>query len=236
MKKYLALLLILLALPLNAFAGQNTLDTDVFGGTAATNLHTYNANWDLATFGTSCNDNKISTPNGGVVGAGGTSCDGRDGQTWTNDQFAQGTVAALPTASTLVCVRLGGSAGNINSGYCVGPIPNIGTNAYRLVKANALNTTVKLSATVALANDVVNIQVVGTTITVKVNGATIADLTTTDASFATGKPGIIQQDTTGKLTTWSAGSVTGAGSTASSVDVKDIAADVSLLKSNIVIP
>lgn len=209
MKKLLATIL-LFALPVLAFAGQNQLDTDVFGGVAATNLHTYNANWVTSTFATTCNDNKISTPNGGVVGAGGTSCDSRIGFTPTNDQYDQSTIGTLATSAMFIAVRLTNTGTTLNGGYCAGTDPNVsGNNKYTLVKCTALNTPLKTSATVALAGDVVNLQVVGSTITVTVNGVVLSDMTTVDASFTTGLPGYVMTDTTGKFTTWSAGSVTG---------------------------
>src|SRR5215471_4495821 len=89
--------------------GQTLLDSDDFSGTAGTNLHSYNANWVLA--GSAwCTDLKISTPTNGGVGTGsggpGLSCTYRTGKTWTNDQYAQLTVVALPTGGSGVCVRV----------------------------------------------------------------------------------------------------------------------------------
>jgi hypothetical protein len=194
--------------------GQNVLDTDVFGGTAGTALPTYDANWVNAPLSNLWNNLVISTPNGGVV-AGVSFCAAyRTGQTWTNDQFAQATIVALPsTLEMLVGVRmLGDGSNNPSSGYFVGPNDNISGNAYRVFSvAGGLNTPLATSSTVAAVNDVVNLQVVGTTITVRVNGVLISDLTCTDSNHTTGNPGLFINDPLSKWTTWSAGSVTSSG-------------------------
>ncbi len=187
---------------------QTQLDTDNFSGTAGTDLPTYNANWVNSTLINQWFPPYISTPNGGAVGNGGfSSAAYRTGQTWTNDQYAQATLAVLPiSGNAKICVRMLGDVGTSNptSGYCVGPEPNFSGQNYRLY--DVMVGQLAVSATSAVANDVVNIEMVGTTITVRVNGSIISDLTTTDASHATGNPGIFLGDASAKWTTWSAGS------------------------------
>lgn len=239
MKKLLSIISIVFLityLPSIAYAGQNVLDTDTFNGTAGTGLHTYNANWVNAAVSASCGDPVISTPNGAAKSAGGDSCDRRDGQTWTNDQYVQVTFKVLATSlSAMACVRFNGSASSISSGYCIGTdIGNGGTQKLALFKATTPNTELKLSATTVAANDVINLQIVGTTITVTKNGATVSDLTTTDASFASGNPGIFIRDTTGQLSAWTAGSVT--GSTVAKASAISTSGNIILTKGNLVMP
>lgn len=188
--------------------GQNTLDTDTFGGTAATALHSYDANWINSTLNNLWNDCVISTPNGSATGGGIQNGSYRIGQTWTNDQFAQMTIAALSLTHMALYVRLTGDGGNNPAtGYKVGPNPNsAGNNSYRLYKVDG--TLLAASATIAAVSDVVNLEIVGTTITVRVNGSILSDLTTTDATHASGNPGLYIDDVVGKFSTWSAGSVT----------------------------
>jgi hypothetical protein len=195
--------------------GQNTLDTDPFNGTAGTALVTYSSgNWVNADYTGSYFDHILSTPTGKAQAGGGglQSVDHRIGQTWTNDQFAQATFDILATSAQFLAVRLGGDGTNISTGYAVGINPNnAGNNNYRIISANAgLNADLVLSATVAAAGDVVNIQIVGTAVTVKVNGTHITDLDFTDSLYATGNPGLITgSDATSRFSNWSAGSVTG---------------------------
>lgn len=198
-------------------ATQNQLDTDTFGGTAGTALHTYNANWVNSVFNSNWFDPKLSTPNGGVVFSSTPSGSERTGQTWTNDQYAQATLAIIGAdKATAIGVRLGDNgSGAVNSGYFVGPNFEIAGNAYRVYSVAAgFNAPLATSSTLAIIGDVVNIQIVGSLITVRVNGSIISDLTTTDSNHTTGNPGLFISDATGKWTTWSAGSVTAGGGTA----------------------
>lgn len=193
--------------------GQNILDTYDFSATAGNGLSTV-ANWVNNTLSNQWNDLKISTPNGGCMQSSGQCGDYRTGQTWTNDQFAEWVLATLPlVASARLYVRLSGDGGNNpNSGYAVGPDPNISGQAYRLFDVST--GQLAASATTATAGDTVNIEVVGSIITVRVNGSILSDLTYDDSAgsnYTTGNPGGYINDAIAKATTWKAGSVTGAG-------------------------
>jgi hypothetical protein len=194
--------------------GQNTLDTDPFNGSAGTALVTYSSGlWVNSAYSGNYFDHVLSTPTGKAQAGGGglQSADHRVGQTWTDDQFAQATFDTLATSAQFLAVRLGGDGANISSGYAVGINPNnAGNNNYRIVSANAgINTDLAVSATVAVAGDVVNIQVVGAAISVRVNGVPITDLNFTDGIFTTGNPGLVSgSDATSRWASWTAGSVT----------------------------
>ncbi len=207
MKRLLLLIAFVLLSSAVLLGTQTTLDTDTFGGVAGTTLHNYNANWLIAPIAGNYNDFIISTPNGGAK-AQGQSGSIRTGQTWTNDQFAQATFSVLPTGIGGVCVRCAGDNTNFTSGYVVGIIPGLSGNNKWVVANATTGTAITTSATDAVAGDVVNVQVVGTAITVSINGTHLADLDTTSVLFATGEPGFYAAagEPVFKATSWSAGS------------------------------
>lgn len=209
-RSFLAIVLILFCVD-SLLGTQNKLfGPDLFNGTAATALHTYDANWISSVFSNSWFDPLISTPNGGVIGGGANSGSYRTNEAVTADQYNQGTFTTLPTAGAMaICLRMTAAAGDPAGGYCVGTDDNLtGTQVYQIWKVTNKNAPLTTSATVAVNGDVVNWQIVNTTMTVKVNGSTISDLTTVDATYATGNPGIFFNTTTGKLAAYEAGSVT----------------------------
>lgn len=197
-----------------AGGGQTTLATDNLTGVAGTLLHTYNANWDNATYNAQCGDDQIATGGTGAAanGAGGF-CDQRTGATWTNDQFVQATLRNMaPTLHTFVCLRMTATTALVN-GYCFGTDPSDSDNRYRIVSWNAGTiSTLHASTTVsATSGDVINFQIKGTAFTVKINGSTVAEFSITDTTWTTGNPGIMLgalASGTSYLDTWSAGSVT----------------------------
>ena len=90
LRSFLSVFLLLLCWSVSASAVQNLLDTDSFGGTAATQLPTYDAKWSKA--GTAeVNNCVIATPTGNVAGNG-VCGDYSTGATWTNNQWAEVTV------------------------------------------------------------------------------------------------------------------------------------------------
>jgi hypothetical protein len=190
--------------------GQTILDTDTFSGTAATNLHTYNANWENSPYSSACNDGKISTPNGGVAGF--ASCDDRTGFTWTNNQFAQATLGTISGSNTtMVCVRAAGSSGHL-TGYCGGAETHISSTTYYIQRSDQPGgfTTLQTYSQTPALGDIVNLQIKGSVLTLKVNGVALSP-TATDTTYTTGNPGIDVDSGSGstvnQLNTWSAGSV-----------------------------
>jgi hypothetical protein len=197
---------------------QTQLDTDNFSGTAATVLHTYNGKWKTIAFKNDC---QISTPNGGVGGDG--SADYNDGQTWTNDQWAE--LVAVNSGSDKAGVMIRMQTGNNAAGYFAGSDQLYGDTKYRLVRfaSNTEDALLQTSASKSFTNgDVINLEAVGSTITVRING--VVELQQTDTTYSTGYPGILltnSGDATLKLlTTWRAGSVTADGAQPTLVPVK----------------
>ena len=192
------------------YAGQTILNTDAFTGTATTVLPTYSANWVTVTDGVDC---IISTPNGGVAAPSTSTCKNYNtAATWTNDQFAEVTVTALGAGSSgrnLVCVRLTVSAAL--SGYCAGMILSEGDGNYRIWRFNDDGTRTAIAGPGAAmaASDVVNLEIVGSNLTLRVNGSTA--LTASDATFTTNNPGLRLSHNvaiTNLVSSWKAGSVT----------------------------
>jgi hypothetical protein len=190
---------------------QNVLDTDTFNGTNGNTIETYSAHWIN---GGSAQFNDITIR--GSPGIGGTSAAAMNtSQTWTNDQWAEIKVDATNVASNFVavCVRGVIDGTNHTTMYC-GGINNVnfGTD-YRIWSSSSGSNTPLGSASGqnAAVNDVINFQVVGTTLTLAVNGITL--LTTTDSAFTTGNVMVWLSDATSTIRlagSWRAGSVTAA--------------------------
>lgn len=191
--------------------GEVQLDSDTFGGTAATALPSYNANWVLTNMNGTFNNLNISTPNGGVASSSGPGGNYRTGFTWTNNQWAGITVGAVP-AQTFeeVCVRITAGSGNQPDMYCAGnDAAAQGNGKYEIsIWTNGARTQLVVTASQTMtAGDVVNFNAVGTTLTLKVNGTQI--LQTTDSTWTTGNPGLIingSTTTANYANTWLAGS------------------------------
>lgn len=189
---------------------QTQLDTDSFNGTNGNTLTTYNANWAL--WGTAqFNNCRIEGSPG--VGDNNACADTRNGQTWTNDQWAELQVdpTSLPGNTFYVCVRTTSPSNNAD-GYCAGMNSGNFNGNYRIVRfTNGTDTSLVASTQAVATGDVVNFQVQGTTLTLRVNGTVL--LTTTDITYSTGSPGL--HFFTGNANrlggSWRAGSLTRGG-------------------------
>ena len=143
----------------------------------------------------------VQGPSGGVNTFGITSdtCATHDtnleGDVWTANsftvnQFSQATILLTPSSSNQASVVVRGGTSD-DSGY-YGGFDGINFNTYyriwyRPIGSGAPISLASTSQTV-VANDVVQLQAVGTTITLIVNGATIA--TATDSHISSGSPGL----------------------------------------------
>lgn len=120
------------------------------------------------------------------------------GVTWTADHYAQVKLITLASTKDMGCVVRGGGTSDANvTGYyfvvndndaAVTLGSSIQCGIYKLAGTSSA-TLVGANFTLTLnANDVIYLQAVGTQLVAKVNGAT--QQTTTDATYATGAPGI----------------------------------------------
>lgn len=194
-----------------SWAGQNTLDTDSFGGTNGNTLDTYSANW--TTDGAHLNACTIrGTPGAGGDISGGICVNARTGQTWTDDQWAELTVDGTNIGDTAweVCVRI---QSDFRDRYCAGQSNGyVGNNTYRIDKWNSATgrTNLATGTHTLTAGDIVNFQIVGGNLTLLVNS--VSEATATDTDYTTGNPGMFLYNAgtpTQRLGgTWKAGSVT----------------------------
>lgn len=135
-------------------------------------------------------------------------------QTWTNDQYAEGTLAAA-------------TDGTSSSG-CVGPAVRISTSAdtfymftnyagnlvlLKVVAGSA--TAITFGAHAYSQNNVYRMEVIGNTFKLYINGVLLSTFTDSSSPITTGKAGLASRgvgtSTTRTLKNWSAGSMVSAG-------------------------
>lgn len=176
--------------------------TDTFTGTDTTALPTYSANWGPL-WSSAVNDCRIYS-NG--VNSNTFPCANQySGRTWANDQYSQFLITTVATSIQAAIVR-GDTGGSTRSGYAGGiDINALGHSRYTIWKwvANTRTTLTTHGSQSAATSDVVRLSVVGTTLTLTVNGSDI--LTTTDSSIASGAAGLMLEGssaTTNYSDTW----------------------------------
>ena len=124
------------------------------------------------------------------------------GQTWNADQFAQATISVTGAANLALGPAVRGSAsGNYYQFWC-----NTGSGA-SLDKFVAGARTVLTTAGAACAvNDVMRLEVVGSTLRAYYNGALL--ITWTDSALTSGSPGVaFYNNSTAALVNWSGGNL-----------------------------
>lgn len=198
----------------SVWAGQNVLDTDSFNGTNGNVLSTYNANWVKQNPAV---DEVIiaGTPGIGVNPASSPNADYRTGKTWTNDQWAEFTLDSTNTLGQIVQVQVRAQTNNTVSGYVGGP-NFFGASHHFIQRYDSGSATTLLdTGVVAQKGDVVNLQIVGSVLTISVNGSSIGtyDTASDGTKYSTGNPGLFLQDggtpSTRFAGSWRAGSVSG---------------------------
>jgi len=192
---------------------QTLLDTDSFGGTNGDTLTTYSANWPVFI---SWNQLAIRGTPGFGTGVAGSQGNRRTGQTWTDDHWAEITLDAVSLADTLFWVGVR-AIDESPSGRGYGGGWDFGPTVYQIVRFNPDGSkTVLLNdpgSNTRAQSDIINVQVVGTTITLKVTrgGSQLLSISTVETTYPTGgTPLLFANDiTTNRLGgTWRAGSVT----------------------------
>ena len=156
--------------------------TDSFTAGDGTQLTGYSANWSLGNALASdfvIDTNAVRTPFNRGLALHAYRNDG----TFANDQYAEAKIKQVGSAGQYmgVCVRAG-------DGDCYAFAVD-GTYYYfwRLVGYGGYTTLSEGALSVA-ANAVIRLEAAGTTLTAKLNGATVT--TVTDSTFAGGRPGI----------------------------------------------
>jgi hypothetical protein len=219
---------------------QILLDTDSFGGTNGTALPSYNANWNTVGTLDSADVLIAGTPGIGSV-ADNASANYRTGATWTNDQWGELTV----DSTNLVDVDFGrwaillhATGGTATNCYACGIFPSLvdATLKYRIGRYDGMGGFNLLvdepGGTLMQTGDVVNAQVVGTVITLKVTRSGVDAFTpfTYDYSgdttkYTTGNPGVhLESHTAVRLAgSWRAGSVGSSATVAQTMPAMDMA-------------
>lgn len=122
--------------------------------------------------------------------------------TFANDQFAQATCVSSTGLCGLVLRQNASSNGYLC--WAAG-----GTDTSYIFRVDAGAYTVIASAAAgapAVAGRIARFEVTGSTLTLKINGTTV--LTATDATYASGQPGILPYESTTVMDDWSAGPAT----------------------------
>lgn len=184
--------------------------TDSFTGSAGTALGTYSANWTVKV-----NAGDVVIAVGGVGASLTTNTSAvafYNATSAANDQFAQGTLnfQGYPTSNEAVgvCVRVNSSG----SGYCA--TFYIANNQAYIVNmvAGVFTGVVIADGTSWTPGDVMRLEVVGTTLTLKRNGTTTASQA--DSTYTAGQYGIGfwgGPESNVNLSNWSAGDIGGGG-------------------------
>lgn len=149
-----------------------------------------------------------------------------NGVTFSPDQFSQITIASIPTGGQLyfqyVNCRMNTTAGT----YQVATSSETGPNILQLYQIsnigtfNQIGTDITTGSNIAAGN-IVRLEVVGTTLTVKIDqGSGFVTLrTTTDSTYTTGQPGIggwalDAPSNVAFISSWSAGDIVSTSFTA----------------------
>jgi hypothetical protein len=117
------------------------------------------------------------------VGPGGVSADGN----WANDQYSECTVGLFTGP---VSIGPGARMGTGGTGYIasMNSGASSGGTVYKLTGSGGYTSIGTILGTTTATGDVWRIQIVGTTITVLQNG--VSRFSTTDATYASGNPGL----------------------------------------------
>jgi hypothetical protein len=181
--------------------------TDTFTGVNGTALQTYSANWTIQCGAFAINTNAFYANASGAEGAAYWNAD-----VFANNQYAQcahAAEASTPHTGPAVRISTAASAGTTNDTY-YGFYAN---SIDRQIFKNVAGTWTQFGSNGAspALNDVLRIEVEGTTIRCYVNGAGL--VSNTDSAIASGAAGISGFDTgTGQRSdTWEGGNLAGAG-------------------------
>lgn len=176
--------------------------SDAFTGTNNTELSVYSANWQARA------GRLIIYSNAAASDYTDESLYRWTADTFDNNQYAQGVIAAISSPYVGAAARVAAAA---NTGYCYS-----GSSGDRELYKMVAGSYTGLASTAAgfSASDTVRIEANGTTITPKRNGSTDSALgAQTDNSIASGYAGLcgFNQGTTSRIDDWEGGNLGGAG-------------------------
>lgn len=178
--------------------------SDTFTGTNGTALQTYNSSWGINTSGFVLNSNALVGTNAHDAFAY------WNADTFDNDQYSQLTAVAV-VADTYVGPAVRMAKSSTQTAYFMQGDSADGLYLMKIV--NGTETQLGSAAAVVAANDVLRLEIVGTTLTPKRNGNAINPPgAQTDSSIASGAAGIdiYNNNTGGRVDDWSAGNISAA--------------------------
>lgn len=182
--------------------------TDVFTGANGTALTTYSANWSLNAGNFSIQTNALAA--NGAAAATETAARW-NADVFPNDQYAQGVLAAL-SATVNANIGIGVRIATDNSANYYGLYYDDDTGDTLMFKVVAGVWTQLGAAFTAVraVNDILRLEVSGTTLTYKLNG--VSQGTRVDASLASGSAGVVGRGltTAHRIDTWEGGSLSAA--------------------------
>jgi hypothetical protein len=173
---------------------------ETFTAGDGTALETHNSSWTLLNGNFAINTNAVHSNT-----AASDTMAQWNGTTFSNDQFAEMTIVAVATGGYIgVAVR---TQDGVPSGYGV----YCNSDDIKLIEWNAGTPTTHHTGSACAGNDLIRLEIVGTTLTLKRNGATLT--TVIDATYSSGKPGLVGNAnlTTIRADSWTAGSISGGG-------------------------
>lgn len=168
-----------------------TTGKGLFDGTNGTALPTYDANWHNPN---SSNFNDCAIRGTPGVGASGASSEAiLNGVTLNTDQFCQITLDQSHLADSHFYIKVRMPNDTTAHGYEAGYNPIVHVDNRYVINVDGVEQV--SSAQVATFNDVMNLQAVGTLITLTVNGLTV--LTASAATYNSGFAGLSLDDRSG---------------------------------------
>ena len=203
MKHALALTFLLLLLAVALWAALPA--TDTFTGTDGTALTTYSANWSLNSGNFVINTNSVA-PNQALIEGGAR----WNADTFASDQYAQGKIVAVSTSGQTIGVAVRASTSGTASYYGFYNDGSGGGKTFLFKMVSGTWTQLGAIGTGLAANDVIRLEISGTTLTPKVNGVTKSPPgAQTDSALSSGAAGLsgYSASTSNRLDDWEGGSL-----------------------------
>lgn len=177
--------------------------TDSFTASDGTALTTYSANWTLNSGNFDIQSNSLRSNTGGTETAAHW-----DADAFNADQYAQCVASVLDTGSGRVGVAVRCNTGG-TANYYGAYWSSASCEVFKVV--SGVFTQLGAAFSAPSTNDVVRLEVSGTTLTLKYNGSSQG--TRTDSDLASGAAGVSGYDSgnNGRIDSWEGGNLGGGG-------------------------
>ena len=181
--------------------------TDAFTSTNGTTLTTYSSSWSLNSGDFAINTNAVYPNQSGAEGGARWNAD-----TFGNDQYAQGKLANITTTGQTIGVAVRASTGGAASYYGFYADGSGGGKTFLFKMVSGTWTQLGSTGAALSANDLLRLEISGTTLTPKVNGSTQSPPgTQTDSALSSGAAGLsgYSLSTAMRLDDWEGGNLAG---------------------------